>query len=62
MDSQTPMMSSLALKVHARIIGNMSPFCTKEAFINIVDSLIKFFRDKSRYASFSIKKNYDIYY
>jgi hypothetical protein len=34
-------VSSLALKVHARMMGNMTPFCTKEAFVNIVDTLLR---------------------
>ena len=41
-------VSSLALKVHARMIGNMTPFCTKEAFVNIVDTLLRLYKDKTR--------------
>ena len=39
-------VSSLALKVHARMLGNMTPFCTKEAFVNIVDTLLRHFYTK----------------
>ena len=41
-------VSALALKVHARMLGNMTPFCTKEAFVNIVDTLIRLYKDKTR--------------
>jgi len=41
-------VSLLALKVHARMLGNMTPFCTKEAFVNIVDTLIRLYKDKTR--------------
>jgi len=41
-------VSSLALKVHGRMIGNMTPYCTKEAFVNIVDTLLRLYKDKTR--------------
>jgi hypothetical protein len=28
------------------MLGNMTPFCTKESFVNIVDTLIRMYRDK----------------
>lgn len=30
------------------MLGNMTPFCTKEAFVNIVDTLTRMYKDKTR--------------
>ena len=37
------------------MIGNMTPFCTKESFVNIVDTLLRIYKDKTRISLIPVK-------
>ncbi len=46
-DSNTN-VNHLAMKIHARLLANVSPYCTKEAFVSITTAVIAFYKDKTR--------------
>ena len=47
-DSSNSGVSSIALKLYAKMLSNVSPFCTKEAFISLTNTIISLYKDKSR--------------
>ena len=48
MDSSHSGVSSIALRLYAKMLTNISPFCTKEAFVSLASTIIGLYKDKSR--------------
>jgi hypothetical protein len=41
-------VASLSMKIHARMLTNVTPFCTKEAFTSLTQTIVSLYRDKTR--------------
>ena len=42
-------VSGLSVKIHARLLSNISPMATKEAFANLVGAVMGLYKDKTRW-------------
>ena len=41
-------VSSIAIRLYAKMLTNVSPFCTKEAFVSLTTAIVGLYKDKSR--------------
>ena len=43
-----PGIASLALRLYAKMLANVTPFCTKEAFVSLAHAILSLYKDRTR--------------
>ena len=43
-----PGIASLALRLYAKMLANVTPFCTKEAFVSLAHAVLSLYKDRTR--------------